>query len=73
MYNGDHNPPHFHVNYSGQKATVDIKSLKILKGSLSRRAENLVLDWAEINQSALLENWKRVEKGLPLEKIKPLE
>jgi hypothetical protein len=34
MYWNDHAPPHFHVRYSGFKATVGIESLTVLTGSL---------------------------------------
>ena len=34
MYYGDHEPPHFHVRYAGQKALVEIESLELLRGAI---------------------------------------
>ena len=39
MYWNDHAPPHFHVRYSGFKATVGIQSLNVLTGGLPHTAE----------------------------------
>lgn len=46
-----------HATYAEYKATVDIKNLRIMEGSLPRRATQLVLDWAELHQTELLEDW----------------
>jgi hypothetical protein len=51
MFFNDHAPPHFHVQYAEFKATVDIGALTISSGALSRRAQELVLDWAELRNS----------------------
>jgi hypothetical protein len=32
MYYSDHDPPHFHVRYSGQKALMAIETLALLRG-----------------------------------------
>ena len=50
MFFNDHVPPHFHVEYAEFKATVDIVELRISGGKLPRRAQELVLDWAELHQ-----------------------
>jgi hypothetical protein len=72
MYWNDHAPPHFHVRYSGYKATVGIQSLRVLTGNLPPTAEQLVLAWAAEHQSELMENWRLCEiKAQPLQ-IAPL-
>jgi hypothetical protein len=58
MFFNDHAPPHFHVQYAEYKATVDIEPLKVASGELPRRAQELVLDWAELHQQELLEDWR---------------
>ncbi|MDO8651685.1 MAG: DUF4160 domain-containing protein [Undibacterium sp.] len=59
-------PPYFHVQYAEFKATVEIRSLTISSGSLPRRAQELVLDWAELHQQELLEDWRPcMEKQQP--------
>lgn len=72
MYWDEHNPPHFHVLYEDKTAVIDINGLKIIEGTLSRRALNIVLDWAEIHQNELLENWELCKKKKKPKKIKPL-
>ncbi|MDD2809720.1 DUF4160 domain-containing protein [Rhodoferax sp.] len=57
MYWDDHAPPHFHVTYGENKATVTIRDLTIGEGDLPRRAKQLVLDWAELHQEELLADW----------------
>ncbi len=57
MFFNDHAPAHFHVQYAEYKATVEIESLTISSGALPRRAQELVLDWAELHQQELLEDW----------------
>ena len=46
MYYADHEPPHFHVRYSGQRALIAIETLTVLRGGLSPRALGLVTEWA---------------------------
>ncbi len=58
MFFNDHVPPHFHVEYAEFKATVDILELIISSGKLPRRAQELVLDWAELHQNELLVDWQ---------------
>lgn len=73
MYYREHVPPHFHAVYGSQDVAVSIETLEVLEGRLTRRALNLVLDWAEIHRSELLENWKLVVEHKPLKDIRPLE
>jgi hypothetical protein len=73
MFFNDHAPPHFHVQYAEYSATVDIKLLVIATGKLPRRAQELVLDWAELHQDELLEDWRLcMEKQQPIP-IAPLQ
>ncbi len=58
MFFNDHVPPHFHVEYAEFKATIDILDLTISSGKLPRRAQELVLDWAELHQNELLIDWQ---------------
>lgn len=66
MYWDEHAPPHFHAIYGEFKATVDIRDLRISEGNLPRRATQLVLDWAELHQAELLDDWNLCQsKQLP--------
>lgn len=73
MFFKDHAPPHFHVKYGDFKAVIDINSLSLLNGKLPRRALNLVLDWAELHQAELLEDWRLCEEMQNPKPIAPLE
>ncbi|GAA0121014.1 MULTISPECIES: DUF4160 domain-containing protein [Clostridium] len=70
-YNG-HVPPHFHAEYNGDKAIVDIINGKILRGYLPKRQLKLVLAWAEIHKDELMQNWELAKNHEPLYKIAPL-
>lgn len=73
MFFNDHAPPHFHAEYGEFKAVVNIQELKVMEGSLPRRAQQLVLDWAELHQQELLEDWRLcMEKEQPRQ-IAPLQ
>ncbi|MFP4306788.1 MAG: DUF4160 domain-containing protein [Desulfococcaceae bacterium] len=72
MFFEDHDPPHFHAEYSGRKAIFDFRG-NILKGDLgSRTATKLVREWIDLHVSELEENWKLARSGEGLEKIDPL-
>ena len=72
MFWDEHAPPHLHAKYGDHKATVSILDLCILEGHLPRRATQLVLDWTELNQAELLQNWERCKAKKHPFPIKPL-
>jgi hypothetical protein len=73
MYYADHDPPHFHVRYSGQKALIAIETLVVLRGSLSPRALALVTEWAALHRAELMEDWALARAEAQLNPIAPLE
>lgn len=73
LFYDDHAPPHFHVRYGAQKATIDIEKLIVLDGRLSPRALGLVVEWAALHQFELRSNWARARRHEPLDQIAPLE
>lgn len=73
MYYNDHSPPHFHAEYGGAEALIEIGTLDVLRGGLPRRAHALVLEWASQHRADLLRNWELARGSLPLQKIEPLE
>jgi hypothetical protein len=73
MYFDDHNPPHFHATYAGQEAQIGIEPIGILEGALSRRAASLVIEWAALHQTELIENWRRLHNAEPVLRVEPLE
>ena len=40
MYYDDHNPPHFHADYNGQKALVDIIKGRVIRGAFPSKQLN---------------------------------
>ena len=72
VFYSDHNPPHFHVRYGGDKAVIDIRTLQILEGKIPPRALGLVVEWASQHQKELMEDWDLAKKQQPPTKIQPL-
>ncbi len=72
MYYNDHNPPHFHAEYAGYKALVDVISGCVLRGSLPARQLKLVLAWNELHRDELMQNWELAKRQQPLNAVDPL-
>jgi hypothetical protein len=73
MYYGDHAPPHFHARYNEHQVLIDIQQLSIIEGKLPSRAFGLVMEWATLHQSELLENWQLASQYQPIHPINPLD
>lgn len=73
MYYDDHNPPHFHAEYSDNKALIDINNARVLQGKLPSKQLKLVLAWTVIHQDELLNDWKLAMDLEELIKISPLQ
>lgn len=73
MFYNEHAPPHFHAEYGEFRATINIRTLSLDEGRLPRRALELVLDWAELHQDELLQNWDRCQHHQQPAHIAPLE
>lgn len=73
MFYDEHAPPHFHAQYGEFKASINIKTLELMEGKLPRRALELLLDWAELHQNELLEDWELCQMHLQPRKIEPLQ
>lgn len=73
MFFDDHNPPHFHARYGGDKVAIEIESLRILDGQLPARALGLVIEWASEHQSELMKNWDLAKNNEAPKKISPLK
>ena len=73
MFFDDHNPPHFHVEFQGERASFTFDG-KLLAGSMSSKtAQRLIRDWARLHKLELKINWKNIERGCQLNRIEPLE
>jgi hypothetical protein len=72
MYFNDHAPPHFHARYGSDRAIVAIESLRVLRSTLQPRALGLVMEWAALHKTELLEDWELARAQAPLKSIEPL-
>ena len=73
MFFDDHNPPHFHARYGGEKVAIEIDSLRILDGQIPPRALGLVIEWASQNRNGLLDNWELAKRNQAPKRIEPLK
>lgn len=73
LFYNDHAPPHVHVRYGGQRATVAIAPPALLAGRLPPRALGLVVEWAALHREELLADWERARAQQPLLPVAPLE
>lgn len=73
MYFGDHNPPHFHAIYQEYTAEYDINTLSVLRGALPPRAHAMVLEWASLHRTELLDDWRLATEKKEINKIEPLQ
>jgi hypothetical protein len=58
---------------AASEAIINIQTLELIEGKLPRRALNLVLDWAELHQAELIEDWNLCEAKQQPKPIAPLE
>jgi hypothetical protein len=61
--NAPHQLPHFHAYYGEYMGSFSIEPPSLLEGALPRRQLRLVLAWAELHQSELLQNWQLTREG----------
>ena len=73
MYYDDHDPPHLHVEYQGNKAMVDFEGNVFRGGIGSRTALRLVRQWIDLHLGELEEDWALARAGRGVNKIAPLD
>jgi Domain of unknown function (DUF4160) len=66
VYANDHLPPHFHAIAPDFEALIEIETLRIMRGSLSRQAEKRVMAWASENRHAIAAEWNRTNSRFPI-------
>jgi len=72
MFAREHPPPHFHALYAEHEAVIDLRELRVMHGSLPRRAMALVLEWAAEHRDELTENWNLCSRLKNPKRIRPL-
>lgn len=68
---GQHNIPHLHAEYQGQKVVVTFSG-EVLEGSLPGTKMHMLLAWIAIHQEDLIANWELLSAGEQFFKIEPL-
>lgn len=68
----EHVPPHYHAEYAGRTATIDILEGVVIKGYLPRRQLRLVLAWNELHGDELMQDWELAREGRPLRSLEGL-
>jgi hypothetical protein len=66
VYANDHLPPHFHATAPDFEALIEIETLRIIRGSLSRQAEKKVMAWATANRRTIAAEWNRINSRFPI-------
>ncbi len=73
MFYDEHEPPHLHVEYQGDKAVFDFFG-NIVQGSInSRTVVRLVREWIDLRHNELEEDWRLARTGKQIKKIAPLD
>ena len=59
MFFDEHDPPHFHAEYQGQRSLFDFDG-NMLKGNMkSNTAKKLIQEWALLHREELKGNWDK--------------
>ncbi len=64
-----HHLPHFHAYYGEHLASFVLTPPGLLEGALPRAQLRFVLAWAELREAEIKVNWRRVQAGLPPQRI----
>jgi len=73
MFYDEHNPPHFHADYQGNKAVFDFNG-NVLKGDIkSKTARKLIREWVVLHTNELMEDWDLARNDKEIKKISPLD
>ncbi|NTU69144.1 MAG: DUF4160 domain-containing protein [Chlorobiaceae bacterium] len=73
MFYDEHNPPHFHAEFQGNKAVFDFVGNVLLGDLRSRTATKLVREWVDLRVAELNKDWGLARSGEQLETIQPLD
>jgi hypothetical protein len=66
----EHPPPHFHAELADDTAVIDIRDLKLIRGSLPGSKLREVVKWASTRKAALQEAWSATAEKRKPGKIK---
>lgn len=67
-----HNLPHIHVEYQGQKAVFVIPGGELIEGDLPLKKIRQVQVWIDLHEEELMADWTLAVNGEPVFRIDPL-
>ena len=69
FFSNEHNPPHFHAVYGEYNGSFSVLDLKMIEGDLPRKAQNLIIEWANEHTEEIINMWntKTLKKLPPLD------
>lgn len=69
FFSNEHNPPHFHAVYGEYNGSFSILDLKMIEGDLPRKAQSLIIEWANKHKEEIINMWntKTLKKLPPLD------
>ena len=73
MFHNEHNPPHFHAEYQGQRGVFDFNGNLIQGHIKSNTVKKLIKEWVLLHQEELEGNWKKAEQKKQIDRIAPLD
>ena len=73
MYFDDHAPAHFHAYYAETTGRVGLSPIGVIDGNLPPRVLSLIVEWANLHEAQLAEDWRRLRDHQPAIPIAPLE
>ena len=62
LFHRDHAPPHFHAVSAEHELLINIKTLEVMEGSMPKKKQKQIINWAKDNQSNLMEIWHALQK-----------
>jgi len=71
LYPNDHPPPHFHVLAADFEARISIDDGTVIdcRGRMRPQTRHLLAEWTARHRSALMDNWHRVRRAEPTQRI----
>jgi len=75
MYHADperHPVAHFHARYGEYQASFMIDPPALLAGVMPRRQLQMILGWAELRNTDLQQNWRKLLEQVLIDKIEGL-
>lgn len=62
-----HGRPHFHIKYKEEhSASYAIDTCELLAGSMPKKYETEIIEWAQKHQELLYAKWKELHPGSPI-------